>query len=58
MINPITVQVIQDPEDPEQLVLDLGTELCEQLGWQAGDTLQWNDNGDGSWTLTKPSNSI
>jgi hypothetical protein len=45
--------VIQDDQDPEQLLLDLGTELCEQLGWHVGDTLTWTDNGDGSWTLTK-----
>jgi hypothetical protein len=53
-ISSITVQVIQDEQDPEQLLLDLGTELCEQLGWRVGDSLTWTDNGDGSWTLTKP----
>ncbi len=53
MTDTITVQVIQDDQDPEQLLLDLGTELCERLGWQVGDTLDWTDNGDGSWTLTK-----
>jgi len=52
-IESITVEVIQDEQDPEQLLLDLGTELCEQLGWRVGDTLNWTDNGDGSWTLTK-----
>jgi hypothetical protein len=52
-IESITVEVIQDDQDPEQLLLDLGTELCEQLGWHVGDTLTWTDNGDGSWTLTK-----
>jgi DNA-binding Xre family transcriptional regulator len=53
-ISSITVQVIQDEQDPEQLLLDLGTELCEQLGWQVGDSLTWTDNQDGSWTLIKP----
>jgi len=52
-IESITVTVVEDDQDPEQLLLDLGTELCEQLGWQVGDTLDWTDNGDGSWTLTK-----
>ena len=52
-IASVTVQVVQDPEDPDQLLLDLGTELCEQLGWQIGDELQWIDNKDGSWTLTQ-----
>jgi len=54
MTETITVDVIADPEDPEQLLLDLGTELCKRLGWQPGDQLDWQDNGDGSWTLTKP----
>ena len=53
MTDPITVQVIEDATDPEQLLLDLGTELCDRLGWRAGDTLEWIDNKDGSWTLTK-----
>lgn len=53
-VTSITVELIQDPEDPEQLLLDLGNELCEQLGWSVGDQLEWSDNQDGSWTLTKP----
>ena len=52
-VSIITCQVVQDPEDPEQVLLDLGTELRDRLGWQAGDTLTWHDNKDGSWTLTK-----
>lgn len=53
MTGTVTVQVIQDPEDPDQLLLDLGTELCEQLGWSPGDEIEWADNKDGSWTLSK-----
>ena len=48
-----TVQVIEDPNDPEELLLDLGTELCAELGWSVGDTVQWIDNKDGTWQLTK-----
>jgi hypothetical protein len=47
------VQVIEDPDNPEELLLDLGTELCEELGWKAGDTVQWIDNKDGTWHITK-----
>jgi hypothetical protein len=53
MMDRITVQVIQDDQDPEQLLLDLGVDLCERLGWRVGDSLTWTDNQDGSWTLTK-----
>jgi len=49
--------VVEDDQDPEQLLLDLGTELCEQLGWHVGDVLQWIDNKDGSWTLTQQTQS-
>ena len=48
-----TVQVIEDPNNPEELLLDLGTELCAELGWAEGDTVQWIDNKDGTWQLTK-----
>jgi hypothetical protein len=52
-IESVTVTVVEDDQDPEQLLLDLGTELCDQLGWRVGDSLTWTDNKDGSWTLTK-----
>jgi hypothetical protein len=47
-----TVQVIEDPNNPDELLLDLGTELCEELGWKVGDTVQWIDNKDGTWQIT------
>jgi DNA-binding Xre family transcriptional regulator len=47
-----TVQVIEDPNNPEELLLDLGTELCEELGWKVGDIVQWIDNKDGTWQIT------
>jgi hypothetical protein len=51
----LTRPVIQDPDDANELLLDLGQELCETMGWQAGDVMEWTDNGDGSWTLSKKS---
>ena len=50
---PRTLKVVEDPESPGELLLDLGTELCAELEWQVGDTVEWTDNQDGSWTLTK-----
>jgi hypothetical protein len=52
-IDSITVTVVEDEQDPGQLLLDLGTELCEQLGWAVGDPIEWIDNQDGSWTIRK-----
>jgi len=48
-----TVQVVEDPVNPGELLLDLGLELCAQLDWQVGDTVQWIDQKDGSWLLQK-----
>ena len=46
------VVTIQEDENGE-LILPLGDDVCEELGWKIGDTLDWKDNGDGSWTITK-----
>ena len=51
-----SVNVVEDP-DSGDLILDLGDELCAELGWQVGDTLEWIDNKDGSWTIQKTSPS-
>jgi hypothetical protein len=55
MTKPTTLirRLIEDPNDPEQLILDLGQELCDELGWNVGDTLTWIDNKDGSWQIKK-----
>ena len=46
-------QVVEDPDHPGELFLDLGLELCAQLGWQVGDTIEWIDQKDGTWLMTK-----
>ena len=51
-------RLIEDPNDPEQLILDLGQELCDELGWAVGDTLVWTDLKDGSWQIKKASPSL
>lgn len=53
MTDRVTVMLIEDPEDPDQLLLDLGLELCDRLGWQPGDKLEWSNNTDGSWNLRR-----
>ena len=47
------VQVVEDPDYPGELLLDLGLELCAEIGWKVGDTVQWIDQKDGSWLLKK-----
>jgi hypothetical protein len=43
--------IIEDPNNPDELLLDLGLDLCAQLGLQPGDTVEWINNQDGTWTL-------
>ena len=47
-----TVRVEEDPETGD-LILPLPTELLNQMGWDFGDTLIWDDNHDGSFSLSK-----
>jgi hypothetical protein len=47
-----TVIVEEDPETGD-LILPFPEGLCEQLGWDTEDTLTWEDNGDGSYTISK-----
>jgi len=35
-------------------ILTFPDELLKEIGWKEGDVLEWIDNQDGSWTLTKP----
>lgn len=44
--------ITEDPNNPGELILDI-TEACAELGWQEGDTVEWTDNKDGTWTLSK-----
>jgi len=51
--NKFVRPIAEDPDHPGELLLDLGNELCEQLGWEPGDTLEWKQLKDGTWTLKK-----
>jgi len=41
-----------------ELILPLSDELLKEVGWKEGDTLQWKDNENGSYTLSKKNDSI
>ncbi len=47
-----TLTVEEDPETGDA-VLQLPEELLKIQGWKEGDTLNWEDNKDGSWSLSK-----
>ena len=47
-----TLLVQEDPESGD-MILEFSDEILEAAGWVVGDVIEWLDNGDGSWTLTK-----
>jgi hypothetical protein len=46
------VELDEDPETGD-LILPFPEEMLAQVGWKEGDTLSWNDNGNGSWSISK-----
>jgi hypothetical protein len=48
-----TRTIQEDSEGSGELVIDLGNEICDMLGWQVGDVIEWIDNKDGTWILQK-----
>jgi hypothetical protein len=47
-----TVKLEEDPESGD-LIMPFPEGMLEELGWKEGDTLDWKDNHDGSFSLTK-----
>jgi hypothetical protein len=47
-----TITVEEDPENGD-LILPFTDEILSEVGWVPGDTIEWIDNKDGSWTLRK-----
>jgi hypothetical protein len=51
-----TITVEEADDGSGDLVLPLPQELLDLQGWKEGDTLEWTDLGDGSWTMKKAIN--
>jgi hypothetical protein len=47
-----TINLEEDPETGD-LILPLNDDILEETGWQTGDSIEWIDNKDGSWTMKK-----
>ena len=47
-----TIDVQEDPETGDAII-EFPPDLMEEAGWSEGDVLDWKDNNDGSYTLTK-----
>lgn len=53
--NSMTTYTVKLEEDPAtgELIMPFPPDLLNQMGWDFGDTLEWHDNQDGSFSLTK-----
>jgi hypothetical protein len=52
----MTTVYLEEDSDGE-LILPLDFDLINQMGWNVGDTLQWIDNGDGTYSIKKHEDS-
>lgn len=50
--------VTLEEDENGDLVLPLSDEVLKEVGWKEGDNLNWKDNNDGSFTLTKENEGI
>ena len=50
----ITLEAADDGSG--DLVLPLTDEIMKSAGWQVGDTLEWIDNKNGTWSIKKNEN--
>ena len=54
--NSWTKTVEVDPETGDYYI-DL-KEACKELGWRAGDVIEWIDNKDGTWMIKKKDTNV
>lgn len=47
-----TITLEDDPETGD-LIMPLTDDILESAGWKEGDTLEWIDNENGTWSLRK-----
>ena len=51
-----TITLEEADDGSGDLVLPLTDEIMESAGWQVGDTLEWIDNKNGTWSIKKKEN--
>jgi hypothetical protein len=51
-MNKTWIAEVQEDNEGNQCI-QLTDEMLEVLGWKEGDTIEWIDNKDGSWTMKK-----
>jgi len=54
MTNKRYIITLEEADDGSgDLVLPLSDEFMAEVGWAIGDTIEWIDNKDGTWTMVK-----
>lgn len=53
-----SVELKPDPENPEEVIMELPEDFCAEADWRPGDELNWVDLGNGSWTLENLSKKL
>lgn len=51
-----TVTLEEADDGSGDLVLPLSDEFMTEAGWTIGDTIEWIDNKDGTWSMRKKDN--
>lgn len=46
-------KIIENPENTDECILEFSDEMIAELGWQIGDTLNWDLQDDGTVVITK-----
>jgi hypothetical protein len=44
---------VQEHNETKELYLQFPPGAIDQVGWDEGDTIVWEGNQNGTWTLTK-----
>jgi hypothetical protein len=45
--------ILEVKEQDGYQYIEIPDALMEKMGWRIGDTIDWHDNKDGSWSLLK-----
>ena len=45
--------IVDVQEDTEGHFIQFTEEMLEQTGWKIGDTLEWIDNKNGTWSIKR-----
>lgn len=53
-----SIELKPDPDNPEEVIMELPEDFCAAADWRPGDELNWVDLGNGSWTLENLSKKL